>query len=863
MSTLSVKIGAILDGSFNSAMAGSHTQLSRLGGTIRQLDASMKSVSTFKKLSHDALVAKQSWRSLGTQVKSLAQQIKEKGKIGETLKAEFDKAKASAAAAKIAYLQQKKDKILKVNFDKAKILAKEAKAAYLQQNGDNKNLKVEFNKVKASAAKEKTAYLQNREALHVFNQEVKKSGKNIQSLIRDQHKLGASAEKLRSQYSKLNSAIKKRDMFLGRKAYFKSQMLETAGLALTLAAPIKVAIDFEGAMADVKKVVQFDEDDTIHDKKAAEFGQKLKELSRTIPLSAAELAQIAASGGQLGVPKEDLIKFTTTVAKMSTAFDMSAEEAGDSIAKLANVYGIKVSEMERVGNIINHLSDNSAAKAGDMVKALAIVGGTAKQFGLNVKETSSLVNAFISLGKQPAKAATAINALLSKLQTAEGQSKEFKAALEDMGITAEEMTQMISKNGQEALLYFFETLEKVDKQERSQILLDLFGQEYQDDIALLVGSLKNYKDAINNLADEKKFEKSMQKEFDNRAATTANNLRLLRNAIAEVGMNLGSVMLPPLKWISSLLREITNPIARFAEKFPVITTGIMSVIAALIGLKVLVVSGGYAWNLVRGGMLAFSVILHGVLKPALISLVTYAIPAVITGLSVLKAATLSLAMKAFPLLSSALPPVAAGVRFLTAAIVSNPIGAVITAIVAGAILIISNWQKVKNFFSSIWEYIKSIIKPIGEMFSWLGNTVGSIFGKVAENSPLKEFEKRKSIVAEIKTVHTPLKSGILSNGNPLLNNSIIKEISKRNKSLIEEKKSTESDNDKIFADFARSKFENKEQKTMNKTQNITNNYTISIKAEPNQDVRSLADEVIKRIREKSRDVMFDTVDPIY
>lgn len=68
------------------------------------------------------------------------------------------------------------------------------------------------------------------------------------------------------------------------------------------------------------------------------------------------------------------------------------------------------------------------------------------------------------------------------------------------------------------------------------------------------------------------------------------------------------------------------------------------------------------------------------------------------------------------------------------------------------------------------------------------NSGGSIFGKVAEKSPLKEFEKRKSIVAGIKTVHTPLKSGILSNGNPLLNKSTVKEISKRNKSLIEEKK---------------------------------------------------------------------------
>ncbi len=526
MSVLSIKIGAVLDGSFNTVMKGSSSQLSNLGENIRKLDSSLKSVSKFKQLGSDVLTSRRSWKGFEDQVKSLAKQMKAVEKPSKTLKAEFDKAKTSATKAKEAYLKK-------------------------------------------------------RDALHSLNEEVRKSGRNIKSLVSDQYKLGSSIEALKGKYGKLGSAIRSHQSFLASKAHFKSQIIETIGLGLSLAAPIKVAIDFESAMADVKKVVRFAKDDAAHNQGAIEFGQTLKELSRTIPLSAAELAQIAASGGQLGIDKEELIGFTTTVAKMSTAFDMSAEEAGDSIAKLANVYGIKVAGMERVGNIINHLSDNSAAKAGDMVKALAIVGGTAKQFGLDIKETSSLVNAFISLGKQPAKAATAINALLSKLQTAEGQSKEFKAALEDMGITAEEMTQRISENGQDALLYFFETLEKVDKQERSQILLNLFGQEYQDDIALLVGSLKNYKDAINNLADEKKFEKSMQEEFNNRAATTANNLRLLRNAIAEVGMNLGSVMLPPLKWISSLLREITNPIARFEEKFPVITTGIMSVITAL------------------------------------------------------------------------------------------------------------------------------------------------------------------------------------------------------------------------------------------------------------------------------------------
>ncbi|BDG76469.1 MULTISPECIES: phage tail tape measure protein [Wolbachia] len=754
MSVLSIKIGAVLDGSFNTVIKGSSSQLTHLGENIRKLDSSLKSVSKFKQLGSDVLTSRRSWKGFEDQVKSLAKQMKAIEKPSKTLKAEFDKAKFSATKAKEAYLKK-------------------------------------------------------RDALHSFNEEVRKSGRNIKSLVSDQYKLGSSIEVLKGKYGKLGSAIRSHQSFLASKAHFKSQIIETIGLGLTLAAPVKVAIDFESAMADVTKVVDFKKGTD----EATKFAKKLKEMSRTIPLSAAELAQIAASGGQLGIKKEDLFMFTETVAKMSTAFDMSAEQAGDSIAKLSNVYGIDVSKMEHVGNVINHLSDNTAAKARDMVETLAIVGGTAKQFGLDIEKTSSLANAFISLGKTPEKAATAINALLSKLQTAEEQGGDFKAALEQMGITAEEIVQRISENGEEALLYFFQTLKKMDNQERSTILMKLFGQEYQDDIALLAGSFNKYEDAIKLLANTEKYKSSLQEEFKNRADTTANKLRLLRNAIAEVGMNLGSVMLPTLKSIAEFLQEKTRYIAEFAEKYPTLTTAIMGTVASLISLKIVAVGLGYGFTLLGSTIFSLKANLLGVFS----FLSATVFPAVVTGL---RAITLV-----------------------------NPIGLLVAGLVTGAALVIANWQKVKDFFSSLW---KSLIEPIGKAFSWIGE---SVFGKVLENSPLKEFEKRKT---EIKAVHTPIKSNILNSGNPVLGNSIIKEFSKRNKnsfrvkSLIEE---TESD--KIFA---RSKFENKEQ---NKTQNITNNYTISIKAEPNQDVRSLADEVIKRIREKSRDVLFDTVETFY
>ncbi|WP_353271873.1 phage tail tape measure protein [Wolbachia endosymbiont (group A) of Nomada goodeniana] len=771
MSVLSIKIGAVLDGSFNTVIKGSSSQLTRLGENMRKLDSSLKSVSKFKQLGSDVLTSRRSWKGFEDQVKSLAKQMKAIEKPSKTLKAEFDKAKFSATKAKEAYLKK-------------------------------------------------------RDALHSFNEEVRKSGRNIKYLVSDQHKLGSSIEVLKGKYGKLGSAIRSHQSFLASKAHFKSQIIETIGLGLTLAAPVKVAIDFESAMADVTKVVDFKKGTN----EATKFAKKLKEMSRTIPLSAAELAQIAASGGQLGIKKEDLFNFTKTVAKMSTAFDMSAEQAGDSIAKLSNVYGINVSEMEHVGNVINHLSDNTASKAKDIVEALAIVGGTAKQFGLKFEQTGSLVNAFISLGKQPAKAATAINALLSKLQTAEGQGKEFKAALEEMGITAEEMVQRISESGEEALLHFFQTLKKMDNQERSTILMKLFGQEYQDDIALLAGSFNKYEDAIKLLADTEEYKRSLQKEFKNRADTTASKLRLLRNEIAEVGMNLGSVMLPTLKSIAEFLQEKTRYIAEFAEKYPTLTTAIMGTVAALIGLKIASVGLGYVFTLLGSAIFGLKANLIGVFS----FLSATVFPAVITGL-----------------------------RAITLAVMSNPIGLLITGLITGAALVITNWQKVKEFFASFW---KSIIKPIGEAFSWMGDTVSSVFGKVSENSPIKEFEKRKTVISLVDGEASNLlsKNSVFNNGNPLSNNSVMKGISKNSwnnvkiKHAIAEKKSIVDEKDLNLKEYVKSKYENK---TFNQTQH--NYFNISVQAAPNQDVRNLADEVIKRIREKSRDVLFDTIDPVY
>ena len=69
----------------------------------------------------------------------------------------------------------------------------------------------------------------------------------------------------------------------------------------------------------------------------------------------------------------------------------------------------------------------------------------------------------------------------------------------------------------------------------------------------------------------------------------------------------------------------------------------------------------------------------------------------------------------FGLLSGAIPAVIVGVKALTAALLFNPIGLIITAIAGAAFLIIKYWQPIKSFFQNLWNKISSIFQAAKEM----------------------------------------------------------------------------------------------------------------------------------------------------
>ncbi|EAL9503181.1 phage tail tape measure protein [Campylobacter jejuni] len=502
------------------------------------------------------------------------------------------------------------------------------------------------------------------------------------------------------------------------------------------------AISFESAMADVRKVVNFDEGDDIK-----KMSADILKMSQTLPVTANELAAIAAAGGQIGLGSKDVREFTNLVTKMKVAFDMSAEDVGDSVAKIKNILGISLKDMEDLGDSINNLSDNSASKAREIIDVMKRTAAAGKQIGFTKEQIAALSSSFISLGKGPEVAGTAINSLYRVLATADNMGTKTESAFAKLGISGAFLKQASFDDPQKALDMFLQRISKLDQKEQMGVLVDIFGREFADDMATLVGGLDTYKEALKNAGDEAK-KGSLQREFDTRAATTENSIILMKNAFNSLAVNLGSVFLPAISWVSAGISYLVNSITYITGLVP----GLNGVLGGLIATFLLAKPAVLAYAIAKNYLKDCTILLKSALIKTRIHLLAFRNSCILSNIT-LKAKTVTTtiyttSLKALSFvvggLNKVFKAVAIGIRVLSMAMMSNPIGLILGRIAIVAGLIIANWDKVKSWFKSfiewlkpVWEPIYNVIKAVFDKCALVFTSFKDIIMSVA--SPLAEF----------------------------------------------------------------------------------------------------------------------------
>lgn len=523
---------------------------------------------------------------------------------------------------------------------------------------NEKRLLTEANK---SLDKNSVSYKDNQKALNWVNTEIEAYTKQSQSIsdsIRTQEAAlsgskkaytdaQATVKKATEQYEEYEKGLKaaeradeaqnlqntgKRWKEVGEGIDTVTKPLQYAATALAAGgvASAKFAIDFENNFANVKKTV----DGTPE--QIEKIRQEIIDMTTVginghsaIPETTAELTELAAAGGQLGIKTENISKFTETMAMLGTATNLYGEEGAATLAKFANVTKMDQENFDRLGSSIVDLGNNFATTESDIANMSMRLAGAGTQIGLSQADILGIATALSSVGIEAEMGGSAFSKAMIAMQMATtngytqvndvmnktgmslrdlqllsaNNSKDFKSLADGLGYTSTELNSMISSGVQlenfakitgktteefknlfdsspaEAIDAFIKGLQNADGAGENAIsmLQDMGFTEVRlrDSLLRLANSEAGITEAVTRSNTAWNENIALQNEFDAKAETTASQLSVTKNNIVEAARSIGETMLPSIKDASTTVANFAKGLSQMSDeqKKVVVNTG--------------------------------------------------------------------------------------------------------------------------------------------------------------------------------------------------------------------------------------------------------------------------------------------------
>lgn len=476
--------------------------------------------------------------------------------------------------------------------------------------------------------------------------------------------------------------------------------MKTAVLAAPLVGATKAAMDFESEMAEVRKVVDFDTPQQFK-----EMGQDILDLSTKMPMAASGIAKIVAAGGQAGIARQDLMQFAQDAVKMGVAFDITADQAGDMMAKWRSAFNLNQDGVVALADKINYLGNTTAASAPLIADVVTRIGPLGEIGGVASGEIAALGASMVATGVQSDVAATGIKNLILGMTAGEGATKSQAAAFQQLGFDAADMAKRMQTDAKGAIMDVFRALQALPKDQQASVLADLFGKESIGAIAPLLTNLDALQDNFNKVNNAMQYGGSVDAEYAARCGTTANQLSLFRNSITAVAIEIGSALLPAINSILQNIVPVVVAFANWAKEHQVLIQTMVALAASFAGVllaarSILAIRAGF--NMLKEtANLFFTVNKNG--------------ETVLRG-----AATASKLFHAgLSGLGTAFRLAATGARALAMALMANPIIAIVAVIIAVVAAIIYFWNTNEQFRAAVIAIWNNIVSFGMSLFSAL------------------------------------------------------------------------------------------------------------------------------------------------
>jgi TP901 family phage tail tape measure protein len=514
----------------------------------------------------------------------------------------------------------------------------------------------------------------------------------------------------------------------GTRAQVAGQLTEGMAnrIMARLRGPIEVAAEFQEAMSLVGAVTN-----NITGEEFEALRRQALELGAATTFSASQAAAGMGFLAKAGFTAQEQMTAMPAMLDLARAGAVDLATTADIASNILSGFGLDASEMTRVADVMTAVfttANTDIPMLGDTMKYIAPV---ARAAGMSLEEAAAMAGLLGNAGIQSSQAGTTLRSMLQRLAAPSGEAAK---ALEALGISVADengnMRSMVTLLGEVG-----DAIGGLGTQQQLEVIGTVFGREAAAGAAELLAQGQSISAYVDQLT-------ASQGRAAAVAAEMSNNYRGAQEefsgAIETLNIVLGDALLPMLTEFTLKLAEIAsgfgewvaaNPeLARMVMTIAGISAGTLAIVAPIltvigsfatmagVGLQVVSKVGvAFVWLLPKvwaagSAIFAFS--------SSLIGAATAGLPFFLTRLTILGAFLQGR-------LVAGLRAAAVAARAFGLALMANPIGLVIAAIAAAALLVWYYWEPISEFFIDLWGRVQTAFEGFsGWVSGWWSRLTG-------------------------------------------------------------------------------------------------------------------------------------------
>jgi TP901 family phage tail tape measure protein len=346
----------------------------------------------------------------------------------------------------------------------------------------------------------------------------------------------------------------------------------------------RMAIDFESSFAGVKKTLD------ATDEEFTQLSAGLRAMAQEVPANVNELNRIAESAGALGIAKEGVLEFTKVISQVSTTTDLTADAAANSFARIANIVGISSNDFEKLGSTIVDLGNKGATTESEITAMAMRIAGAGKTVGLSAADIAGFAASLSNVGIEAEAGGTAISKLMINIASdvsAGGDSIERWANV--AGMSADKFSQAFKTNAADAIATFVQGLGKIQKSGGDVFAtletLDIKEVRLRDATLRLASAGDMVSKTLDTARTAWAENSALSAEAGKRYETTASQLQLFQNKLADTQITIGTALLPVLLKLLEASQPILAMIKNMADGFAALDPQAQMLIAGFTALS--------------------------------------------------------------------------------------------------------------------------------------------------------------------------------------------------------------------------------------------------------------------------------------